>query len=84
MQDLQIIGSRKHLDILTFEIIHLQHLQCSIFFPHIKCISQDPPGGGWMMMEPIVQAGLFMLVSGRVLPLELIIFAVRNTNPISH
>ena len=36
------------------------------------------------MMEPIVQAGLFVLVSGRVLPPELSIFADRNTNPTSH
>ena len=37
-----------------------------------------------MMMEPIVPAGLFALVSGKVLPLELITFVKRNTNPISH
>ena len=37
-----------------------------------------------MMMEPIVPAGLFPLVSGRVLPLELSTFAERNTNPMCH
>ena len=37
-----------------------------------------------MIMEPIVPAGLFALVSGRVLPLELIIFADRNTNTNCH
>ncbi len=26
--------------ILTFEIIHLQHLQCSMFLPHIKSTGQ--------------------------------------------
>ena len=36
------------------------------------------------MMEPIVPAGLFGLVSGRVLTLELRDFAERNTNPTSH
>ena len=36
------------------------------------------------MLDPIVPAGLFVLVSGRVLTLELNPFAVRNTNPISH
>ena len=37
-----------------------------------------------MVMEPIVPAGSFGLISGRVLTLELTIFAERNTNPISH
>ena len=69
---------------LTFEVIHLQHLQCSMFLVHIKSISQYPPGGGWVVMEPIVPAGLFGLVSGRALPLELMTFDRRNTNPTSH
>ena len=69
---------------LTFEVIHLQHLQCSMLAPIIKSTSQYPPGGGWMVMEPIVPAGLFGLVSGRVLTLEINTFAARNTNPNSH
>ena len=36
------------------------------------------------MMDPIVPAGLFVLVRGRVLTPELITFADRNTNPTSH
>ena len=70
--------------ILTFEIIHLQHLQCSMFPPKIKSSSQYPPRGAQVVMEPIVPVGLFGLVSGRVLTPELITFAVRNTNPTSH
>ena len=37
-----------------------------------------------MIMEPIVPVGLFALVSGKVLTLELNTFAGRNTNPSSH
>ena len=37
-----------------------------------------------MIMEPIVPAGLFPLVSGRVLPPELSMFVIRNTNPKCH
>ena len=72
---------------LTFEVIHLQHLQCSMFPPIIKYTSQYPPGRGWVVMEPIVPAGLFGFVSGRVLTHQLFTFAIpsrRNTNPISH
>ena len=36
------------------------------------------------MMEPIVPVSLFALVSARVLPPELSMFAERNTNPTSH
>jgi hypothetical protein len=55
-----------------------------MFSPIIKSTSQYLPGGGRVVMEPIVPAGLFVLVSGRVLTLELTTFAGRNTNPISH
>ena len=37
-----------------------------------------------MMMKPIVPVGLFVLVSGRVMTLELTIYAARNTNPNSY
>ncbi|MCG8625496.1 MAG: hypothetical protein MJE68_26300 [Proteobacteria bacterium] len=55
-----------------------------MFPPLIKSTSQYPPGGGWVVMEPIVPAGLFGLVSDRVLTLELMTFIARNTNPSSH
>ena len=37
-----------------------------------------------MMMEPTVPAGLFVLVNGRVLNPELMMYAVRNSNPNSY
>jgi hypothetical protein len=55
-----------------------------MFSLYIKSIGQHPPRGGRVMMKPKVPAGLFVLVSVRVLTLELNPFAGWNTNPPSY